>query len=230
MSVWFAVPSARSEDETADVFAAWKAQGYKIALWRDQEPAPAVADMTLIGEYRGYPNAVNDLCREIFARDPECMWVASGGDDMFPDPNKSADEIAAECTEHFGGTFGVMQPCGDRWFNPERICGSPFMGREFCRRMYGGATYQKPGPFCELFYHMWSDQEMHEICLKLGILWNRMDLSHYHRHWIRVQQEAKQKLKTPAHLTKAVTCYESLMPLYKDRERKGFPGHEPLPL
>ena len=42
-------------------------------------------------------------------------------------------------------TFGVMQPTGDRWGERngiatiDRIAGSPWMGREFCRRMYHGS-------------------------------------------------------------------------------------------
>jgi hypothetical protein len=217
MSVWLAIPSARSEEDTADCFAAWKAQGYKIALWRDTEPAPAIADLTLVGKYQGYHHAVNTLCREIMARDTECQWIVSGGDDIFPDKTKTADVIAAECTEHFGGTFGVMQPTGDGWGDPQRICGSPWMGREFCRRMYGGR-----GPFCEAYYHMWGDEEMHEICKARGILWNRADLVHYHKHWIR------EKKTQPHHLDYAVTCYEGLMPLYRKRKRENFPGHEPI--
>jgi hypothetical protein len=223
MSVWFAIPSKRPPEEAEPCLSKWRAQGYKIALWRDEGDPEIKADLLIVGEYQGYHHAVNALCRAIMALDPEASWIVSGGDDMCPDPKKCADEIAAECTAHFGGTFGVVQPVGDTWGDPQRICGSPWMGREFCRRMYQGR-----GPFCEAYYHMWGDEEMHELCKARGILWNRPDLSHYHHHWIREAQASKQPLKAPAFLARAIPCYEGLMPLYRARKAANYPGHEPI--
>lgn len=175
MNIWFAVPSKRSPEEAETCLSKWREMGYKIALWRDVGDPEIPCDLLLVGEYKGYHNAVNALCREILARDPDAEWIVTGGDDMEPDPNKRAEVIAAECTEHFGGTFGVMQPTGDitAWSEShvDRICGSPWMGREFCRRMYGGN-----GPFWHSYYHMYGDEEMHEVCKSLGLLWNRSDL------------------------------------------------------
>ena len=38
MSVWFAIPSARPPAEAIPTLDKWRAQGYKIALWRDTKP------------------------------------------------------------------------------------------------------------------------------------------------------------------------------------------------
>jgi hypothetical protein len=37
----------------------------------------------------------------VLANEPSCDWIVAAGDDTFPDPNKRANEIAAECSEHF---------------------------------------------------------------------------------------------------------------------------------
>jgi len=217
-SVYFAIPSKRPAVEAEQCLSKWRAMGYKLALWRDPGDEPIEADLIISQPYAGYHVAVNTLCREIMALDLEAAFIVTGGDDMTPDPNKDPEDITAECLAHFRGSFGVMQPIGDGWGDPQRICGSPWMGREFCRRMYGGR-----GPFCEEYWHMWGDEEMHEICNARGILWNRGDISHYHHHWIR------EKKKQPHHLDFAVTCYEGLMPLFRQRKRNNFPGHEPIP-
>ena len=59
-------------------------------------------------------------------------WVVTGGDDMWPEKGQAPETIAEECREHFGGTWGVMQPTGDRWMveedgtaASERICEFP---------------------------------------------------------------------------------------------------------
>jgi hypothetical protein len=70
----------------------------------------------------------------------------------------------------------------------DRICGSPWMGREFCRRMYHGA-----GPLYNGFYHNFADEHLQCVARKLGILWQRRDLIHRHEHW------ARQQAKTDKH-------------------------------
>src|SRR5258708_96797 len=129
--------------------------------------------MAICGPYPGYAQAVNGLVRGVLEWDPTCNWIVTGGDDVFPDPNHTADEIAEQCRQHFAWqncrvnpegiycpperrnalnrefeTFGVMQPTGDsygeqpslpsdhpmRGSYATRVCGSPWMGREFCLR------------------------------------------------------------------------------------------------
>ncbi len=95
-------------------------------------------------------------------------------------------------------TFGVMQPIGDLYGERDpwppgtpanrrtyasRVCGSPWLGREWCLR-----GNQGKGPFHPDFYHMHGDQCLQEVAEKLGILWQRPDLTHYHNHWARKRQ------------------------------------------
>jgi hypothetical protein len=154
MSVWYCVPSKRPEAEATKCLTAWRERGYKIAVWHDYgypKPHPADLEMTAgSAAYPGYTQAVNLLIREVFGVDREAEWFVTGGDDVFPDANHTAVEIAAQCADHFaivGGsgksrTFGVMQPTGDRWGeNPkhhrpemrsayiDRVCGSPWSRR-----------------------------------------------------------------------------------------------------
>ena len=217
MTIWFAIPSKRIPSEAEICLSKWRALGYRIALWRDVGDPPIPADLTLSGKYRGYHIAVNQLCQEILRTDEEAQWIVTGGDDIDPQPGMTAQFIGHQCTEHFAGTFGVMQPGGDKWGTPNSFCGSPWMGREFCRRMYGGR-----GPFSEAYFHMYGDNEMWEVAEKLGILWPRPDLIHYHHHW---QREGKEE---PDFLKVADSCYAKLGQLFKERRESGFPGHEPI--
>jgi len=216
MSVWFAVPSARPDGGTIQL---WREKGYRIAVWRDRNEIPA--DLILMGEYPGYAKAVNALCREVRYADPDLTWIVTGGDDIEPDP-KSPLEIAKECTQHFSGTFGVMQPTGDRWGSgqhiySEHVCGSPWLGLEFCQRMYGGE-----GPFWPGWWHMYVDEELYEVAKALGVLWQRPDLIHYHRHWVREHEPE------PEHLKDKNWTLRAHRNLFMDRKQAGFPGHEPL--
>ena len=79
-----------------------------------------------------------------------------------------------------------MQPTGDRWGERngiatiDRIAGSPWMGREFCRRMYHGS-----GPMYNGYYHNFADEELQCVAEQLGVFWQRRDLTQEHRHWAR---------------------------------------------
>jgi hypothetical protein len=112
-------------------------------------------------------------------------------------------------------TFGVMQPTGDRWGEGrcttcngvgkwngpnmrgdycddcqgsgrsatiDRIAGSPWIGREFARRAYHGG-----GPLYNGFYHNFADEHLQCIARKLGVFWQRRDLTQEHRHWARLR-------------------------------------------
>jgi len=103
-------------------------------------------------------------------------------------------------------TFGVMQPTGDvfgenepgnaarypvgRRRYIERICGSPFLGREWCMR-----GNQGNGPFSPHFWHMFGDECLQEVAIKLGILWQRPDLTHHHAHWARTTRQMPEFLR-----------------------------------
>src|SRR5581483_11518837 len=86
--------------------------------------------------YPGYAQSVNLLIGHVLSFDPSAEWFIAAGDDVEPDPNHSAEEIAMQCKAwcHTNAcsrgvplsegceqvdTFGVMQPTGDRWGDSE---------------------------------------------------------------------------------------------------------------
>ena len=261
MSVWLTVPSARPVDQVEVWAQAWKERGYKIALWRDTGDGArdicAWSGYLIIGEYQGYAKAVNELVRTIVDTDPEAEWFVIGGDDVFPDPTHTAEEIAYQCRNHFAqgsrladvglgacdhptATFGVMQPTGDRWGenpnhpNPamrsayiDRVCGSAWIGREFARRVNQGN-----GPLWPEYKHMFVDEELQHVAQKLGVLWQCRDLTQEHRHAGRVKNYTTDMI--PEHLKKWTTGEEGRKhwqeseKLFKGRRDAGFPGSEPL--
>ena len=250
MSVWYCIPSARPPEEAEQVLKLWRERGYKIALWLDSqsghEPFVSHEGLYIVvgGVYPGYAAAVNQLVRHVIATQPDAEWLVTGGDDIEPDANHSAEEIALSCGRYFGtlhdvpnfqlSTFGVMQPTGDRYGADERhlgergsayidrVCGSPWMGREFCRRMYGGR-----GPLFEGYFHMGEDEELQAVAQKLGVLWQRPDLIHFHRHWARKNKDRSDMLKflERANSTEEWQKYKQI---FAERKAAGFPGHEPL--
>lgn len=201
MSVWFCIPSKRSPLEVSKVVEKWRNMGYKVALWRDSDDELVDCDFLHLGDYPGYAKAVNFLAKSVLEMDPACQWIVTGGDDTTPDPVKHADIIARECSRHFGkcdildhgdaenlfGTYGVMQPTGDRWGEDkngvahiDRIAGSPWLGREWCLKAHKGA-----GPLHPDFFHMFVDEALRGAAVAQGVYWERRDLTHYHDHWTR---------------------------------------------
>lgn len=225
MSVWLCIPSARDAGGT---IPKWREAGYKIAVQRD--PGKEIeADICLTTPWEGYAKAVNELCRLVREMDMNAQWMVAGGDDTLCDQTHSPEQIAVDCTEHFNGTFGVMQPTGDRWAEGsiDRICGSPWMGREFCRRMNGGA-----GPFWPEYRHFFLDEEMQHVTIKLGVLWQRRDIIHRHDHFCRVGEIVDWTYGTramPAFLKEANSPehWNQYQALFEARRRAAFPGHEP---
>jgi hypothetical protein len=230
VDVWYAIPTKKQPHEVAEAIRPWQDMGYKVALFRDIGDPQVDADLVIKGVYTGYPNAVNALCRSILSdqkRQAYVQFIVTGGDDMFPDPDADPQIVAEECIDHFGNTFGVMQPTGDNWMVDEngvpacaKICGSPWMGREFIERINGGE-----GPIWHEYFHFFEDQEMLDVTQKLGILWQRKDLVHYHNHWLR-QSGIRER---PAYLQRAQLNWNDAKILFERRKAAGFPGHEPLP-
>ena len=236
MNVWFAIPSCRSATEAEPLLAKWRELGYKIALLRQGEPLDA--DLTILTDhYRGWAPSINVLVRAILVIDPDAQWIVSGGDDTEPDPNLTAEEIGWECAAYFEGTalacrpesgFGVMQPTGDLELWPgsaiDKFAGSPWMGREFCERMYGGS-----GPLFDGYHHMFADEELQEVATKLGVFWQRPDLTHKHMHWGRRPGGARRE-DIPDFL-QAVNTHQHWIEskkLFETRKAAGWPGHEPI--
>lgn len=226
MSVWLTIPSAKPAEAANEVLRRWSAMGYSTAVFRDTG-APAVeANLIAWGDYVGYAATVNGLIRLVIERDPFAEFFVAAADDIEPDPNHTADAIAAQLIEQMGGTFGVMQPTGDDWSDSagrmiERIAGSPFIGREFAERIYGGR-----GPYWDGYTHCFCDNEIMEVAQTLGVFWQRPDLIHLHRHW---QREGR---PMPAYLRAANSPehWDRSLRLYSNRRAAGFPGHEPSPV
>lgn len=240
-NVWLAIPSARPNGGTIPL---WRDRGYKIAVVRDEaQKLPYEVDIfESFLPYPGYAISVNALVEYILRQDPDARWIVTGGDDVEPDMNHTPEQITRQCTEYFSDlhneccrdarvsrTFGVMQPTGDRWARGsiDRICGSPWMGREFCERMYGGE-----GPLYYGYTHMHVDEELQAVAVKLGVLWQRPDLIHLHRHWMRETWPKVQRAECPEFLKEANSMrhWNESKALFQSRKAAGFPGHEPLPV
>lgn len=230
MNVWYCIPAKRGMDTST--LPLWKAAGYKLALFGDTyaEIEPFNPDCMIVGKYNGYARAVNALVLEVLRRDPECNWIVTGGDDVSPDPNCPPSHIVEGCEAHFHGTCGVMQPTGDRWGENDvimramfpdrpayidRICGSPWIGRSFIERFYGGN-----GPLWPEYYHMYVDEELYEVARGNGVLWQRNDLIHHHEHVMRhgevMPPKFLRKVYGQAHWDEAKAIFER-------RKAAGFP-------
>lgn len=278
MSVWLCIPSKRPPEEVNPVLKLWKERGYKVVLFCDSfadADAKGPKDLHVSGvKYKGYAHAVNLLVGHIITQNTDADWIVAAGDDTEPDPNYSAEEIALQCAVYFkdlqvrhgepfgSGTFGVMQPTGDRWGdhadthefnswterdplrcrlcgNPEgspkhmvgayidRVCGSPWLGREFCLRINQGN-----GPLWPEYFHMGVDEELQAVALKYGVLWQRRDLTHHHQHWGRPKpgERLAPQERMPDFLKRANSGeeWDKYKALFAARKAAGFPGSEPL--
>lgn len=210
--VWFAIPSANPE-KCRKVLPVWRERGYKIAVLQNFERGEIPADIAAwFDYYPGWPESVNILCREIVPKG--CDLIVSGGDDMLPDPNHTAQELAEQFFERFPDGFGVMQPHGDEFLSAKRYCGSPFIGRAWFETMYGGA-----GPMYGRYHHNYADNELYWVARGLGALWERPDLSHYHDHFTRTGQTQ------PAYWESVKRKDLPDCLLYYARVHDHFPGH-----
>lgn len=229
MSVWLAIPSIR---EGAGLVMQWWRSGYKIALWREISKPIFEAWPHRTDPYPGYAIAVNELVKAILKEDAQAEWIVTGGDDTSPDPNHTPDEIAAELEAHFGGTFGVCQPTGDRFAGGsiDTIAGSPWMGREWCLRANQGR-----GPLWPEFQHMFVDQHLMCVAEKLGVYWRRPDLIHFHDHFMRksadLNSPAVQK-PIPSHLQKWNTQrhWDESKAIFERLKAQNFAPCMPLPV
>ena len=112
-------------------------------------------------------------------------------------------------------TFGVMQPVGDPWSDTmgriiDRIAGSPWLGREWCRRANKGQ-----GPFWPEFTHMFGDEHLQRYAQSLGVFWQRPDLTHFHDHAQRDQVSPPAphmaQWNSPQHWAQSKAIFERLV-------------------
>jgi GDP-D-mannose 3',5'-epimerase len=217
--VWYAIPSINVA-RCAESFEAWHKMGYKCAVLVDKgKPACAQADHVIeVEQYGGYYQAVNRLARELVEKHNAAI-VVTGGDDMFPDPKKTATEIAVEFFARFPDGFGIMQPTGDPMPGTDRICGSPWMGREWIRRAYSGRGPMWPG-----YVGFFGDEELKNVAEALGVLWQRPDLAQRHDHYTRKGGPAKLDYQA----ANEKKCWAPDMATFTRRRSDGFPHHVPL--
>lgn len=214
--VWFAIPSA-SVDRCRKVLPVWRKMGYRTAILQNRERGDVPADVSVwFDYYPGWPGSINILAREIVPA--SAPIIVSGGDDMLPDADHSAQEIAAQFLERFPDTFGVMQPHGDDFLETAQFCGSPWLGRAWCERMYQGS-----GPMFQGYVHHGADDELFWVGKCLGALWTRPDLTQYHDHFLREGEVP------PQWWVDAVEKNDERDTLhFIARAAHFFPGHEPV--
>lgn len=242
MSVFLTIPSARPPEEAKRTLQLWRDAGYKIALWLDTPELETFADYSITCQtYPGYSLAVNQLIAQVRANYEDAEWFVIGGDDVEPDPNDTAEEIARQCSSHFGSvhdtpnyecsTFGVTQPTGDRAFEGsiDKICGSAWIGREFARRMYQGK-----GPLWPEYTRFFMDQELQEVAIQYGVFQQRRDLIHLHRWYGRANDAIDSGTVTtelPAHLAHQEKLFQPERDIFNRRKHARptpFPGSEPI--
>ncbi len=217
MRTIYAIPVAASDVEMAGVtLEKWKRRGYHTAALIDGDtPIPANAEIVLrVDEYHGWAWAVNKLCWLLL----EYEWIITGGADVLCDSDHDPADIADECNQHFGGTFGVMQPAGDAYgaIADKTAAVSPWIGRDFRRKAYGGR-----GPLWEGYWHTFADTELASVADQLGCMWWRDDICQFHDHWARRKNATR-----PEHLIRAAEMGAQDEALFNQRKAEGWPGHE----
>lgn len=190
--VWVLIPTAQKEHVPAQL-SKWTGRGYRAALWVDFMPSQEIhqfSELKIQGPYPGVWRAWNALAKTVFAAYGRNNVVVLAGDDMDPDPNHTAQEIARQYLERFPTGDGVMQPCGDPQGKAysdthsggapaaARICGSPWLGYDWVTY-----AYSCRGPVNGEYVAFFADEELKLVAERANRLWMRPDLSHFHRHW-----------------------------------------------
>jgi hypothetical protein len=70
---------------------------------------------------------------------------------------------------------------------------------------------------------------LYDVAMKLGILWQRPDLIHYHEHWGRKPDATTDDMPEFLKAANSTEEWNKAKALYERRRAAGFPGHEPLP-
>jgi FkbM family methyltransferase len=158
----FAIPVAEScVDQASETFKKWRDLGYLTCALIEHKREPSNCLPMHMREYVNWGWAVNRLCEAAF--NILCVdWVVTGGHDNYPDPRFTADQIAAMCNEHFSGTYGVMQPAGDKY-------GEGIIKRTSCVSPWIGAEYARRHPLHEGYTHFYADTELKEVAEMHGV-------------------------------------------------------------
>lgn len=222
-------PSAKIE-RGIECVNAWVARGYIPIVMLDKIPAddewPKFDGGILMTSpetpFPGYYKVINNICCMAFQHGADLVTCI--GDDMSPDPNKSAQEIADEYFIRFPDGFGVMQACGDPqgrdvFGTPAaaRICGSPTFDRKWFRRAYGGR-----GPFCTDYRSFYSDEDLWNVAGLCGNLYLNPRLTIFHNHW------SFGGMKRETYHERAELNWSHDKMIFAHRRAEGFQGWEPL--
>ena len=133
--------------------------------------------------FPGYYKVINTLTTAAF--DAGADVVTCIGDDMLPDPIRTAEDIAQMYLKRFPKGEGILQAVGDaqgekiggEW-NSQRICGSPTFGRNWFSEGY---PYE--GGFCSQYRSFYGDEDLQNVAKKKGLLWQELTLKIDHLHW-----------------------------------------------
>ncbi len=238
MNVWFAIPSARPAGQAVDRLVTWKGMGYRLAVLRQEGSGPIpLSDFDMLiptRDYLGWAASVNLLAKLIVRVDPDAQWIVTGGDDYLPDKNRTAEAIGELCTAHFAGTYGVMQPTGDRWGDTagsrrmyghhrgayiDRVAGSPWLGRDWCIE-----SYQGNGPMYENYRHMYADEELQEVATAQGVFWANREIIQIHEHWGRKEGATEADIPEFLRPVNSREHWQESTAMFAARKRAGFPG------
>ena len=217
--VVYALPSANPE-MAAKHLPNWVAMGYRVIVGQDRvryAPPAGVEVFDLGPRYLGYARSVSLLIASAVPRDAPV--VVFGGDDMDPDPVRSAQQIAEEYLGRFPRLDGILQPVGDDMPGTRRICGSPWVGRVWLDFANNGA-----GPLFPGYFHFFGDEELFDVASAAGVLWQREDLRQRHDHWTRRGLSADQAAPIHAPLQ---ARWEDDKRLYLGRRAALYPGALP---
>lgn len=209
-AVWPTVNILRSRN----MIGVWQAHGCRVAILvnkpHEHDELPEADRIIVQDEWRGFPVAANILCREV----PGDIVVVVG-DDVYPDLRRTAQEIGEEFQQRFPDLFGVMQPIGDQYGLTHKCAVSPWIGRPFIERVYGGQ-----GPYWPGYFHYYSDHELQLVAEKLGVFQQREDLTQFHDHW----QRKEGRPRRPQYLQRAKRLHRKDQALWVQRSKAGYPG------
>jgi len=212
LSIWVAWPTVNIQRSRL-MTEVWHERGYKVAVLinppHEHTDLPEADRVIVQEEWEGFATAGNLLCHEVPAD-----IVVIVGDDIFPDPDRTAQEIGQEFLERFPDLFGVMQPIGDVYGWTHRCCVSPWVGRKFIEDTYNGE-----GPYWPEYFHYFNDYELQLVAEKLGAFQQREDIVQFHDHW-----ERKEGAHRPEYLRKAKRNHPKDKRLWKIRSQQGYPG------
>ena len=209
-------------DRANQAVEAWAKMGYRTLVYQDLGSTPCQADVVQMGRFTGYYRIINGLVETAFCEGADLVTCAS--DDMRPDPETPANEIAAMYLDRFPEADGVLQATGDPQGKDEkgrpaaaRICGSPAFGRGWVMR-----AYQGEGPFHSGYRSYFADEELYEVAKREMRLWQEPNLKIDHLHWSWGRMK-KQQYHNIAQLN-----WECDRELFQERKAQGFPGSKML--